>query len=214
MKVYKPQYVNLYQKQTSWVTTLVVGRNVLLALAALMIGLGALAGFSAWRVQRAESSASLIVEQSRSRDAALQVEGGQYTGRGAFRDLQARVDALAQLIARQDVVLTQVSFRGVGSRAGFGKRMAAIARARVDGVWLTRIEFSVSPDEFKATGVAKSPDLLPRYLQTLGDQLDLGITDIQTLTLETSHAADGAAAVDESVTFRLEQTAPRKGSTT
>jgi hypothetical protein len=52
--------------------------------------------------------------------------------------------------------------------ADFSERLAALSRRHVDGVWLEQLTLGAGRDAMSLTGAALAPDLVPRYLQSLG----------------------------------------------
>jgi Tfp pilus assembly protein PilN len=199
-----PQFINLFQRDTGWKSRVLRGRNAGLGIFAMVLGLGALAWYSSWRVARLETLAASVTSEYESRSAGLAAAGSMYSTRDDYKALQRRVAGLVELSARQDVVLGRMNSVGLGSREGFTRQLNAVAAAAVDGVWLTRIELATSPARFQLSGIAMSPDLLPQYLTVLGTQPGLGVKRLQTLTLD-DNVADARAAAAGAVAFNVLQ---------
>ena len=204
MNAIRPQYVNLYLKPTGWARKSLKARSVASALLALMVGLAALSAYSGWRVARFESEASKVAQQLGQRDARLADVLAGYRALADFQALQARVARLTRLLATQDVVFKHIEDASLGSRRGFSQQLSGIARATVAGIWVTQLELGAAPVRFRLGGVAMSPDLLPRYLTSLGAQSTVGVKRLQSLTVDNS-VTDQKAAAQGAVAFSIVQ---------
>lgn len=207
MNYLTPQFVNLYRRDRGWQTRVLRFSDSLLAFAVLLMGLGAMTAYSHWRLGSAERAAAQAATEFETRNAGLVAAGAVYQTRDDYLKLQRRVRGLEQLIARQDVVLGRMSHSALGTQAGFSPRLAAVARARVDGVWLTQMEIAMSPAKLRLAGVAMSADLLPRYLVELRFEPALGLGKLSSLTLDRS-VGDEKAAQAGAVAFSLLQSEP------
>ena len=205
MNAIRPQYINLYLKPTGWARKSLKARSVLLAFVALVVGLGTLSVYSAWRVARFEAEAKVVAQQLGQRDARLAEVLTRYRSREDFQALQARVERLARLLATQDVVFKHIEDASLGSRRGFSQQLSGIANASVAGIWVTHLELGAAPVRFRLGGVAISPDLLPRYLTSLGAQSRIGVKRLQSLTVDNSVTDEKASALG-AVTFSIVQT--------
>lgn len=202
-----PQFVNLYRRDRSWRTRILRLSDSLTAMVVLVVGLGALTAYGQWRLSDAETAASQAAIEFEARNAGLVAAGAVYQTREDYQKLQRRVGNLQQMIARQDVVLGRMNNTVLGTSEGFSKRMAAVARARVDGVWLTQIEIDLSQAKLRLAGVAMSADLLPSYLVELRFEPALGLGRLSNLTLDRA-VNDERAAQSGAVAFSLLQSEP------
>jgi len=101
--------------------------------------------------------------------------------------LEAEVAALTQERDRKGQALAALALREVDSSGGFSPQFIGLARQRVNGLWLTRIE--LSGQQIALQGVALAEELIPRYLQELG-----GEDVFKGIAFEQAHlqrAADG-----------------------
>jgi len=112
----------------------------------------------------------------------------QLQGKQADPAAEAEVAALTQERDRKAQALATLSLREAGSTAGFSPQFIGLARQRINGLWLTRIE--VSGAQMALHGVALSEALIPRYLRRLGGERVFAGTAFQQARLE--RAADAA----------------------
>lgn len=205
----RPQYVNLFQKDTGWKTRILKTRGSLAALLWLVAGLLLLSWYNDWRLQRAEAEASSVAAEYADRIATLATAGATYRTRDDYRKLRQRVKDLTELIARQDVVLERMQTTTPGAAAEVSVRLAALARAQVDGVWLTQLEIETAPSRIRLAGVAMAPELLPRYLRRLRGEPSSGVHRLSNLTVDRA-VNDERAALAGAVGFNLVEFEPAR----
>jgi Tfp pilus assembly protein PilN len=111
----------------------------------------------------------------------------QLQGKQADPALQAGIATLAAERDRKAQALAALSLREASGTEGFSPQFIGLARQRVNGLWLTRIE--VSGAQLALTGVALSEELIPRYLRRLGGEGVFTGTAFQQALLE--RAGDG-----------------------
>jgi Tfp pilus assembly protein PilN len=178
------QQVNLlapmFRKQRALFTA-----RVSLAMCLLVaLALGLIYGVSAWR------SAVLSAEQvrlERQRDTALRrlnELAQQFHGRQPNRQLDDELAALTAERDRKAGALAALSRRELGTTEGFSPQFIGLARQRLGGLWLTRIELSASGGHVALAGVALSEELVPRYLRKLGSEAVFSGTQFQHAALE------------------------------
>jgi hypothetical protein len=153
--------------------------------AAVIIIAAGMSAFYAWeagqlpalRPRRSEAEAQL--KQLREQIVAL----GQTTQK-------TRNKALEDQVARAEITLkSRQEFFGrlqsgeFGNRDGYAKFLAALARQRLEGVWLTGIEVSGPGSDFAIEGRTIRADLLPGFIRMLRNEEALRGKPIGTLAL-------------------------------
>lgn len=143
---------------------------------------------AAWRgaslageVERLASTRDTATRRVNELAAALQ-------GQGANPAAEAEVAALTQERDRKAQALAALALREASGTAGFSPQFIGLARQRLNGLWLTRIE--LSGGQIALTGVTLSEELLPRYLRRLGGESVFAGTAFQQARVE--RVADGA----------------------
>jgi len=94
-------------------------------------------------------------------------KGSAKTSSKALADQVARAENLLQ--DRRELV-ARLRRGDIGNRAGFANVLTALARRRVEGVWLTRIEISGPASDFAMEGRTLRADLLPGYIKLLSNE--------------------------------------------
>jgi Tfp pilus assembly protein PilN len=111
----------------------------------------------------------------RANDAGRQLQGelARLKAYGLGDSPAERAKALAERrktleasLASHNQAAAALDSSGLGSDEGYAEPLRALARVSMDGVWLTRIEFTEGR-ELALAGRARSPDLVAGYLQRL-----------------------------------------------
>lgn len=101
-------------------------------------------------------------------------------------------EQIAQLTAERDrkaQALAALASREVATTTGFSPQFIGLARQRLSGLWLTRIELAGS--HLTLQGVALADELIPRYVRRLGGEDVFAGTAFQQALLERD-GGDGA----------------------
>ena len=107
-------------------------------------------------------------------------QAGPRTKNKALEDQVARAENV--LKSRQEL-FGRLQSGEIGNRDGYAKFLAALARQRMDGVWLTSIEISGPGNDFALYGRAIRADLLPEFIKRLRNEEALRGKPIGTLAL-------------------------------
>jgi len=178
------QQVNLlapmFRKQRALFSAQVSLLIVLMFVGALALIYGGLS----WR------GAALGAEQVRleadrtSTTSRLNELAGQMQGKGQSHVLDAQVQALTLERDRKAQALSALSRQELGSTQGFSAQFTGLARARLSGLWLTRIEVGSNGSQMALTGITLSEELIPKYLARLGTEAVFAGTAFQDASLE------------------------------
>ena len=180
------QQVNLlapmYRKQRALFSTRVsIGICLLVAICLSLIYLGTVWRGATLATEYARLAAQRDTSTRRVNELATQLQGK------ADPVLEAQVAELTAERDRKAQALAALSNREVATTAGFSPQFIGLARQRLNGLWLTRIELSGA--HVALQGVALSEELIPRYLRRLGAEEVFAGTAFQQARLE--RAADG-----------------------
>ena len=140
------------------------------ALGLIAVGMIVFSAYSSYQVKKlaaagAQSQAQL--ELQRTQLAALvkrQTPVGKNT---ALADELARTEASAK--SRREL-LTSLHTGALGNVKGFSRYLAALARSRTDGVWLTGVAVGGDENDLEVRGRVLRPELVPAYLQALNGE--------------------------------------------
>ena len=112
----------------------------------------------------------------------------QLQGQSGDPAAESEVTALTAERDRKKQALSALSQREAGDGSGgFSPQLIGLARARLNGLWLTKIE--VSGEQLALQGVALSEELIPRYLRRLGSENVFAGTAFEQARIE--RAAEG-----------------------
>ena len=113
-------------------------------------------------LRAAESGRQLKSELER-----LKVYGASDSPAERVKALAERKKALEDTLASQGQALQALKEGSFGRNEGYSGMLRALARVSVEGVWLTRVEFSEGSGELSLAGRALRADLVPAYLARL-----------------------------------------------
>lgn len=182
------QQVNLLAPMFRKQPTLFSARLSLI-LCALVIGvLGVIYLGTVWRAGllareqvRLEARRDTVVRQLD--ELAAQLKGG-----GKSQELTAERDRLATERERKAHALAALSRRELGNTTGFSPQFIGLARQRVGGLWLTRIELTAGGQQMELRGMTRSEELIPRYLRKLGGEAVFAGTQFEHAVLQRGEA--------------------------
>jgi hypothetical protein len=161
------QQINLYQPVFYEQRTRLSARS-----AVSMLGIACVA-LSLWRIygghqltllSRKEQSVRSQLQRQTELAAAA---GAAQAAHGSLVSLQAQAKQLATQLRERQHVLELLQGGSAAAAGGFADRLEALARRRVDGVWLDRIVLVGSAGVYSLAGYTSDPNLVPRYFQTL-----------------------------------------------
>jgi hypothetical protein len=161
------QQINLYsplfrkqKKVFSAMALLQAFGVVVLAVAGLYFYLSAQS--SRLEARAADSSRELqnVLEQ-------LKVHGAQQTPDARAKLLAERRKKLEAEFKERTQALQAMDKEALGRTEGYSGLLGALARASIDGIWLTRVRFSDERGEAVIAGRAMRPELVPLYIQRL-----------------------------------------------
>lgn len=191
------QQINLYQPMLRKARKVFSARALAQSLAVIVVALVAIGGFGQWQLSSLERE--LMRARAQQLESAQRVEQlrAMVPVRPADAALQQRVEVLQQEQATKQRVLSALSGSRPGNHQGFVEQLEGLARQSLDGLWLTRVEIAGAGTVLGLHGRAVSPELLPRYLQRLGDEPVFAGTEFRSFVM-----AQGAR--ESSVEFTLD----------
>lgn len=141
---------------------------VIVVLIVLALGL-VYAGFS-WRGAALAAERTRLEAERATTTARLNELAAQMQNKGQDPALDAQAQALTAERDRKQLAFAALSRQELGHMQGFSPQFAGLARQRVNGLWLTRIEVAGGGGQISLTGVTLSEELIPKYLQKLGGE--------------------------------------------
>lgn len=153
--------------------------------AAVIIIVAGTSAYYAWEtlqlpdLRSRRSAADAQLKQLREQVVAL----GQATQRPRNKALEDQVARAEITFKGRQEFFGRLQTGEFGNRDGYAKFLAALARQRLEGVWLTGIEVSGPGSDFAIEGRTVRPDLLPGYIKMLRNEEALRGKPIGTLAL-------------------------------
>src|SRR5476649_1077188 len=164
------QQINLFNPKFERQKHQISARAASQCLGLLFIGLLALSIYGQRKVAGLEQQESAVkadlAQREARRDRALQDFPPRHKDPAVAQQLAA---AEAQQKLLQDA--TGILGRGeLGNTQGYASYFRALAQARVEGVWLTRVSINGADNQISLEGRALHASLLPAYISRLGQQ--------------------------------------------
>lgn len=163
-----------------------------------------------------ESRKSELVQKQSEAGASITKLQELAKSRKPSKELEEENGRLESTLRFQRELLLSLETGGLGSAEGFSRYLAALARQRVDGVWLTKIT-TIVPDNLALSGRALRPELVPAYIKQLGRESVLQGHAFSELSAKTQksaaqqNAGDKPADVEKFVEFTLSASAEKPG---
>jgi Tfp pilus assembly protein PilN len=164
------QQINLYQPALREEPQLLGARTALAVLAAVVIALTAIWGYGTYKVHRLEQSAQTLRQEQEKQNQALAIAGTFSASRATPAELEARVRQTEAEVVGRTRALALLRAGALGRTTGFADRLEALARRHLDGVWIDRMALSGATGSMSLGGATFDPNLVPRYLQNLGQE--------------------------------------------
>jgi len=190
------QQINLFNPKFERQKHQISARAASQCLGLLFAGLLALSLYGQRKVAALEQQESAIkaelAQSEARRDKALQDFPPRHKDPAVAQQLAA---AEAQQKLVQDA--TGILGRGeLGNTQGYASYFRALAQARVEGVWLTRVSISGAGNEIGLEGRALHASLLPAYINRLGQQDVFKAKTFASLDIGPPDAAVNAPPAD------------------
>ena len=162
------QQINLYQPLFRRQRKLFSAMTIAQAAGLFIAGLALIYAYGSWQVSSLGGEIATLEAQRRVAMTQLQTlsEQTRPTTRSQIVADQLREAERETLQKRRLLVAFQT--RRLGNTRGFAAHLEALARQRIDGLWLTRVE--VRDGGVALAGETEAGELVPRYLARLGGE--------------------------------------------
>lgn len=164
------QQVNLYTAELR-PRKLILNVATAVALIAFVVAVPVIVmAFSHWQNQQLEQQVSRLQQQNQSLEQAVASMTAQVQARLPDPELEAALERVSETIARRQRLLDRVEGLTANNHNGFSGRMSALARQIPADLWLTSVSLRSVPATMSLEGRTRSADLVPYYLERLGDE--------------------------------------------
>lgn len=177
------QQINLYQDEFRPRREVLSLRQAVAGLAGLLLVLLAVSAWQGWRSgQLAERVEATRQTLSRNETRLVSLREAQ-AARKPDPALAETVQRLARRVETKRRVLEVLAGKRFGNTEGFVPQLTGLARQRIEGLWLTELRLHGGGTRLDLAGNALKPELVPRYLQRLGNEQIFSGTAFETLRL-------------------------------
>lgn len=161
------QQINLYSPIFRKQTKVFSATTMLQGLALIVLVVAVFYYYMSAQSSLLELRAAQSSRQLKSELERLKVYGASDSPAERVKALAERKKALEDTLAAQGQALQALKEGSFGRNEGYSGMLRALARVSVEGVWLTRVEFSEGSGELSLAGRALRADLVPAYLARL-----------------------------------------------
>ncbi|NNC63512.1 MAG: hypothetical protein HKN84_01895 [Gammaproteobacteria bacterium] len=197
------QQINLYQPIFRRQRQIFAAVTMLQASGVVAIALMTIYAYGLWQVGGLEREALQL--EGREKAYSTQLARLDPTSSNAQRrEAEQELERLTATLLMQQRLIDVLEKKPLGSTDGFSDVLAALARQRSRGLWLTEITINRVSDAIELLGESVEPNLLPAYLLQLGDEDALTGYRFDDFEIERSDEAD-------TVSFRVSSHAVADG---
>ncbi len=196
------QEINLYQPILRRTRPLFCARSLAWTLAITLVTLGALYAYARHEV---DTLAAAVQGLERQRDAAreqLLALEKTLPKREPSRLLASEVQRLHDNVASRAALVSMLASPDDASGDGFSAHLEALARQRVDGLWLTGLRLRRAGRDLVIRGSALDAALVPVLVQRLGGEPAFAGKRFAALTIDRS--SDAPERVDFELRTRVD----------
>ncbi len=158
------KHLNLYQAAFRPPRIILPARKLLVGGALFLCGLLAVAAGDAWRLAQLRRDVSQVSERAAHLEAQV---GADNVANQADPKLQAAAEGLEARLRNLHLAQAALASGALGSTTGYSAQFRALARARVAGAWLTRVEITERGHEMNLRGRALTGEDSARLIASL-----------------------------------------------
>jgi len=127
-------------------------------------------GYAAYQVRQLAKLSGEMDKRYAAEQAKLTRYATEFSPQQAAQLLQEELKKTEANEAAQREVIEMLKGGDIGNTTGYSEYMRAFARQTVNGLWLTGFHISGDAAQISLSGAVLSPDLLPAYIQRLGQE--------------------------------------------
>jgi hypothetical protein len=199
------QNINLYQPIFRRERKVFSADTMLIMLGLLLLGLALIHLWSAWQHGQLQDQVERLQAQEREAMERLQALDRTLPARRESPALRRAVEAAERERDLKRRALIVLDTGRLGDQRGFSSHLEALARQRIEPVWLTRIRIADGGHRLTLEGLTHEAPQVPVYLQRLSNEAVYQGTDFRTMRLDRAEDERGRPAMS----FRLSTEAER-----
>lgn len=197
------QQINLYQPIFRRQRQIFSAVTMLQAAAVVAIALMTIYGYGLWQVRGLEREALQLEGREKAYSTQL-ARLDPESSTAQRREAEQELERLTATLLTQQRLINVLEEKPLGSTEGFSSVLAALARQRSRGLWLTDITINRVSNAIELLGESIEPGLLPAYLLLLGEEDALAGYRFDDFEIERSENT-------ETITFRVSSHAVADG---
>jgi hypothetical protein len=182
------QQINLHQPAARRNHDTLSARSAGTAVAAIALALLLMWGFAHWQVHRLRKEAAIARTQMDAQRTMAASQSSQLE-QLSEEELDVLIAKLTATVETRSRAVTMIG-SGAPKSAAFADRLAALSRRHIEGVWLDRLTLGASTNIMSLSGTVLTPDLVPRYLQSLALDPALRGSVIDNFIIDRSPASN------------------------
>ena len=163
------QQINLYQPIFRRQRQIFSAVTMLQATAVVAVALMTIYAYGLWQVRGLEREALQLEGRERAYSTQL-ARLDPESSTAQRREAEQELERLTSTLLTQQRLIDVLEDKPLGSTDGFSDVLAALARQRSRGLWLTDITINRVSDAIELLGESIAPGLLPAYLLQLGEE--------------------------------------------
>ncbi|MEA5444958.1 PilN domain-containing protein [Gammaproteobacteria bacterium AB-CW1] len=200
------QNINLYHPIFRRQRKIFSAETMLMMLGLLVLGLVLISTWSQWRYASLQDRIEQLEQQEAQALERLSQLQETLPPREPSPALRRAVEASEQELALKERALSVLDNGEIGRMDGFSEQLAALARQRLEPVWLTRIRIEGDSRHLRLDGRTQRASQVPVYLQRLSEEAVYRGTDFHTMRIDRRELDSGQRVLE----FRL-STRPEDG---
>jgi cell division protein FtsB len=181
-------------------------RTMLRLLGLILFGSVLYFGFQVYMLQQIVNQADETDKSYASLQAKLVNYSNEFMLQKSSQNLGTELKSLEVQAAAQKELLNTIKSGEIGNTEGYSEYMRAFARQTVNGLWLTAFDITGSGYQLSISGGVLSPQLVPNYIQRLGNEKVLRGKTFATLQMHQPKLDSKIVASRGYVEFNLQST--------
>jgi hypothetical protein len=180
------QQINLYLDELRERTDPLDAKHIGIGVIVLLAVLAAVSAGLVWQARQVEGRVAGLQRERDTVQAELNRQQERLQSLRADQDDDQRLQRLrAELAAKQRLVDYLESGR-FGTRDGFSEWLQALARNRVEDLWLERVQLRAGGQHLRVAGHALVPETVPAFLGGLAEQEAFNGYRFRTMRIDRS----------------------------
>lgn len=128
----------------------------------------------------------------------IKLESSQ-KGANKSKLLESEISKLSSELKQRERVSKILSSKTFGNSSGFSDYLESFARGHVNGTWLTNVRISQGGASLNLQGKTLSSELVPVYIQKLGEEKSLAGASFNMMELARVEKEEGNAEINFSI---------------